>query len=502
MDVTLRSLLVGSIARFGDRPAVVDADGRTLSYRDLERFGNRLARALVAAGISPGDPVAVMMSNSVEWVVADQGILRAGGAKVPINPMLSASEMRYILADSGATVALVDEALAGVARQAGVARVIELGREWDGLLAVDAGRNSEVEVVVAPSDVALILYTGGTTGRQKGVVHCQGALALNLLAHDIEIGILDDERMLLTAPLAHSAGFLLQAGLLKGAFHVLAPRFEAAAVIDSVIEYAITLLFLVPTMIYRLLDSDHRVGEVASLRTILYGAAPISPERLGQGLARFGPVFMQLYGQSEAPNFLTRLTREDHDPAHSERLTSCGRPATLVSIAVLDDDGRPLPVGEIGEICARAPYVMDSYRGMPEKTAETLRGGWLHTGDIGTIDADGFVYLLDRKNDMIISGGLNIYTTEVEQAIASAGVTQVAVVGIPHPDWGEAVVAYIVADERVENVDVASACEASLARYKHPKAIVRVDSLPMTAVGKIDKVALRRAWTGWAEQVR
>jgi fatty-acyl-CoA synthase/long-chain acyl-CoA synthetase len=500
MDVTLRSLLVGSIARFGDRPAVVGADGRTLSYRDLERFGDRLALALVAAGISPGDPVAVMMSNSVEWVVADQGILRAGGAKVPINPMLSASEMTYILADSGATVALVDETLAGVAEQAGVARVIELRREWDGLLAVDADRNTSVEV--APSDVALILYTGGTTGRQKGVVHLQGALALNLLAHDIEIGILDDERMLLTAPLAHSAGFLLHAGLLKGALHVLAPRFEAAAVIDSVIEHAITLLFLVPTMIYRLLDSDHRVGEIGSLRTILYGAAPISPERLEQGLRRFGPVFMQLYGQSEAPNFLTRLTREDHDVAHSERLTSCGRPATLVSIAVLDDDGRPLPVGEIGEICARAPYVMDSYKGMPEKTAETLRGGWLHTGDIGRVDADGFVYLLDRKNDMIISGGLNIYTTEVEQAIASAGVTQVAVVGIPHPDWGEAVVAYIVAGERIEDADVAAACEASLARYKHPKAVVRVDSLPMTAVGKVDKVALRRAWTGWAEQVR
>ncbi|WP_100811191.1 MULTISPECIES: AMP-binding protein [unclassified Microbacterium] len=501
MELTLRSLLVGGIARFGDRAALLGPDGRTLNYRQLERSADRLAHLLVAAGVSPGDPVALLMGNRVEWVVADQAILRAGGAKVPINPMLSAAEMAYILADSGATVALADDTLAAVARDAGVAQVIELGEAWERALATET--DGPPDVKVAPADIALILYTGGTTGRQKGVLHTQEALAVNLLAHDIEIGILDDERIPLTAPLAHSAGFLLNAGLLKGAFHVLATRFDASTVIDTVIEHAITVLFLVPTMIYRLLDADHREGEIVSLRTILYGAAPITLERLEQGIERFGPVFMQLYGQSEAPNFLTRLTREDHDPAHPDRLSSCGRAAALVSVAVLDDDDRPVPTGQVGEICARAPYVMTGYRGMPEKTAETLRGGWLHTGDIGTIDADGFVHLLDRKNDMVITGGFNVYTTEVEQVIAGvAGVRQTAVVGIPHPDWGEAVVAYVVAEEGFDDDSVRVACDDALGRYKQPKAVVRVDVLPTTAVGKVDKVALRQAWPGWTERMR
>jgi fatty-acyl-CoA synthase len=209
---------------------------------------------------------------------------------------------------------------------------------------------------------------------------------------------------------------------------------------------------------------------------------------------------MQLYGQSEAPNFLTRLTREEHDLSRPDRLTSCGRPATMVRIAVLDDGGELVPPGTPGEICARAPYVMAGYHGLPDKTAETLRGGWLHTGDLGLVDTDGYVHLLDRKNDMIISGGMNVYSTEVENVLqACPGVGQVAVVGIPHPDWGEAVVAFVVprAGEDFDEPAAVARCRAQLAAYKRPKAYRRLATLPVTAFGKVDKKALRAGWAGW-----
>jgi fatty-acyl-CoA synthase/long-chain acyl-CoA synthetase len=256
---------------------------------------------------------------------------------------------------------------------------------------------------------------------------------------------------------------------------------------------------MVPTMIYRLLDAaEGRELDLSSLRTILYGAAPITPERLEQGLHRFGGVFMQLYGQSEAPNFLTRLAREDHDPLLPERLASCGRPATLVTVAVLDDHSNHLPPGQVGEICARAPYVMNEYLGLPDKTATTLRDGWLHTGDIGFIDDDGYLHLLDRKNDMIISGGMNVYTTEVEQVVSACpGVAQVAVVGVPHPDWGEAVVAFVVPAEGFDEDAVMQRCRAELAAYKRPKAFQRVETLPVTSVGKVDKKRLKSGCSAW-----
>lgn len=256
---------------------------------------------------------------------------------------------------------------------------------------------------------------------------------------------------------------------------------------------------MVPTMVYRLLD--HAAGRDLSnsrLRTVLYGAAPITPHRLRQALEVFGPVLMQLYGQSEAPNFLTRLRREDHalDPATVHRLTSCGQPVLLAEIAVADDHGRRLPADQVGEVIARSPYLMAGYHQRPEATAATLRDGWLHTGDIGYLDPDGYLYLLDRKNDVIITGGMNVYSAEVEQLLqACPGVSQVAVVGLPDSDWGEAVVAFLVADPSAGGVDedlLRQRCRDVLSAYKRPKAFVTVTDLPTTAVGKVDKKRLRQ----------
>ncbi|PHV69072.1 AMP-dependent synthetase [Williamsia muralis] len=492
MDITLRSLMTTAVDRFGDQIAIISATD-TLSYGQLIERANQLAHRLIQMGVRSGQPVALMMKNSAEWAIADQAIIRAGGAKVPINDMLTAAEIDYIFRDSGARVAIIDDHFVSIAEAADLDHVVNLSAAPSG------GRPSNPcglpEVTVAADDTALILYTGGTTGQQKGVVHSHRSLAANLLAHQIEIGLLDDEQMLLTAPLAHSAGFLLQAGLCRGATITIEQKFDVDEVLRQIDDGSVTFLFMVPTMIYRLLDAAEKDGkqrQQSSLRTILYGAAPITAERLRRGLDMFGPVFMQLYGQSEAPNFLTRLTRQDHQSADPRRLTSCGRPAAMVRIAVLDPNGNQVATGQIGEICAQAPYLMDGYLGLDTKTRETLQHGWLHTGDIGSVDADGYVYLLDRKNDMVISGGMNVYTSEVEQVISACpGVSAVAVVGVPHPDWGEAVVAFIDPSSHYDERLVREACRERLATYKRPKAVATQSPLPTTAVGKIDKKALR-----------
>ncbi len=509
-QLTLRALFTTALDRFGGRPAVT-SDGTTLSYRQVVEQANGLARFLHDNGVSPGTPVALMMSNGVEYVVADQAVLRCGAAKVPLNDMLGSRDSQYIVRDSGAVIAIATPSQLSYALavlddpETPLRTVVAVGAAPDrpGTVSWTDAIGDPVadppDVAIASSDVGLIIYTGGTTGHPKGVVHSQWGLTLNVLAHAIEIGFGDDEQLVLTSPLPHSAGFHLQAGMLKGAHAYIESSFSSEVVLNRIEHDRATFLFAVPTMIYRLLDhvtkvATERTPDFSSLRTILYGAAPITPERLVQGLATFGPVFMQLYGQSEAPNFITRLTHQDHDPARPERLTSCGRPVTMARVRIVDDDGNECPAGVVGEVTAQTPYTMIEYHGLPQKTAETVRDGWLQTGDLGRLDEDGYLYLVDRKNDMIISGGMNVYSSEVENVIAQVeGVAQVAVVGIPHPDWGEAVVAFVVesGEGSVDPELVITYCREQLSRYKIPKSVQIVTELPLTTVGKLDKKTIR-----------
>ncbi|TCP56644.1 fatty-acyl-CoA synthase/long-chain acyl-CoA synthetase [Tamaricihabitans halophyticus] len=499
----------GVLARHGAREAVV-VDGVRWSYHTLADQVDVLANALARRGVRPGVLVALAMSNRIEYVLADLALIRCGAGKVPLNDQLAAREIDYILRDSGAAVAIADAGMLPAVRASAapalhmVITVDESAEHaeadsWQRMLAEPSDRAVE-HAAAAPEDIGLILYTGGTTGNQKGVVHTQRTLANNMLAHLVETGMRETERVLLTSPLPHSAGFLAQTALLRGATVFLERRFDTDLVLRRIAEDRVTFTFLVPTMIYRLLDrAEGRNVDLSALRTLLYGAAPITLDRLEQGLRRFGQVFMQLYGQSEAPNFLTRLRKDDHDPERPERLTSCGQPVLLAEVEVHDDAGNRLPAGEPGEIVARAPYVMSGYFNLPDKTAETLRGGWLHTGDIGRMDSEGYVYLLDRVNDVIITGGMNVYTTEVENVLAEyPGIEQVAVVGVPHPDWGEAVVAFAVpTGQELDEAAIQQHCRAQLAAYKRPKAISRLPAMPTTAYGKTDKKALRQSWPGW-----
>ncbi len=513
--LTLKSLLTGAMRRHAERVAVCFEE-QSLSYADLFRQSCRAANAMIADGVVPNTRVALMMSNCTEYAVADQAIIQSGSAKVPLNDMLGEDEIRYIIADSGARLAVVGPNFFDIVERnraqwpelktivglADAARCPEGVIPWAEFL--ERGEEHVPDVDVGPDDLARISYTGGTTGMPKGVMHSQRSATLNMYAHVMEMGLLDDERLLLSSPLPHSAGSLMMAGLIKGATHYIERRFDPETVVRRIEEDRVTFTFLVPTMIYRVLDwiGDSR-RDLSSLRTIMYGAAPITVERLRQGLDVFGPVFMQLYGQSEAPNFITRLRREDHrleaDLVH--RLKSCGQPAIMSEVRIVDDAGRPVPVGESGEITVRTAYNMLGYHGLPEKTADTLVDGWLHTGDIGMQDEDGYLYLLDRKKDMIISGGMNVYSVEVESVVQSQdGVSQAAVVGLPDPDWGEAVTAFVVPENGVElsAAEIIAACRDRLSAYKRPKRVHFLDAMPLTTYGKLDKKRLR----AWADEGR
>lgn len=502
--MNLRTLMNGAMAKYGDRDAIV-ADGKTWSFRDLDAAANRLAHALRDLGVAAGTPVALMLPNSAEYVIADQALLRLGAAKIPLNDMLSPQEAAYIVRDSKAVVAIADSSWLPVVKEQLDAREhlrtsIVVGVDdapSQGVIAWESafvGKPSELPAAtIRSSDVGLMLYTGGTTGRPKGVVHQQEQLALNLLAHQIETELHEDDRLLLSSPLPHSAGFLLQTALLSGAVTHVQRGFDAHRVLETIHEDRISYLFMVPTMIYRLLDQAARGNwNLSSVRTMLYGAAPISTERLEEGISLLGPVFTQLYGQSEAPNFITRLRKEDHLPG-SQRLRSCGQPCTMSEVRIVDQDGNACPPGVEGEVTARTAYTMKGYNGLPEATDRTLKDGWLHTGDIGYLDEHNYLYLLDRKNDMIITGGMNVYSSEVEEALREhPNVRQAAVVGIPHADWGEAVVAFVVTDnDEFDENDLKDHCRESLSAYKRPKTITPIDTLPLTTYGKVDKKSLR-----------
>lgn len=507
--LTLKPLYTNALHKYAERIAI-NCDENTLSYRQLLDEGCRFAHGLSAVGVTANVRVALLMSSCLEYAVADQGIIQSGGVKVPLNDMLGEKEIRYIIADSNARVLVVGPAFFDIVvrnRDAWPELEIVIGiapgadcpdgfEPWEEF--VSGQPKTPPDVASDPADLAVIAYTGGTTGQPKGVMLTQQSMVLNVLSHVVEMELLDDERLLLCSPLPHSAGFLMLAGLLKGATHFVESNFLPEIVVRRIENDGVTLTFMVPTMIYRLIDwiGDTRYN-LSSLRSILYGAAPITLPRLRQGLALFGPVFMQIYGQTEAPNFITRLRRQDHRPDDdtAHRLASCGQPVAMAEVRIVDTDNRTLPVGEVGELAARTPYTMAGYHGLPDKTAETLIDGWLHTGDVAYQDADGYVYLLDRKKDMIISGGMNVYTKEVEDAIHSCpGISQVAVVGLEDADWGEAVTAFVVAADGVRPAesDVIEHCRSELSKYKRPKAVYFVDTLPLTVYGKHDKKALRK----------
>ena len=371
----------------------------------------------------------------------------------------------------------------------------------DDLVAAAGGIGSSTPVDIAlPDDCALVHYTGGTTGRSKGAVRSNTAAvafaSFSLLA-DLDLPV--TPRYLAIAPNSHAGGTMLLPTWRRGGTVHLARKFDPPEILRRVAREGINFSFIVPTMLYALLDEPSlSKTDISSLEYLFYGAAPASPARVLEAIERLGPVLAQGYGQTECYP-ISVLRRQDHDPQNPALLSSCGIPVATCEVKLLDSNGNEVGPGEPGEICARTPAAMDGYWKLPELTAETLAGGWVHTGDVARMDDRGYLYIVDRKKDLIISGGFNVYPREVEDALTDhASVAMAAVVGIPDDHWGEAVVAAVVlrAGTAVDLQALISHVKQLKGSVHAPKRIAIVEALPTTALGKIDKVALRRNLQG------
>ncbi|WP_049934393.1 AMP-binding protein [Haloplanus natans] len=515
---TLKGLYESTLRRHATAPAIT-FDGETLTYAELDSRSARAAAALRECGLETPDRVGVLMSNRLEYPITDIGLTRAGLVKVPLNDMLSAGDIEYMLANSDASAVVVGpnfvETIATVAPNVPTlehvitvdayapASIAEQYRtvRFDRLL--DEVTPEPPAVSVGRETLAGIFHTGGTTGDPKGVKHTQENLALNAFAHAVELDICPRETLLLMTPLPHSAGLIMAGGLTQGCRHVVTQGFDARRALETIEHEGVSWTFMVPTMIYRVLDLlGEESYDTTTLETLAYGAAPMKPARLREGLDRLGRVFVQFYGQYETPDLITVLPKHAHDPDDEKRLSSCGLPTSMCEVTVVDDDGDPVPTGEPGEILARGAYSMAGYYEMPERTEETIVDGWIHTGDIGRMDEDGYVYILDRDSDVIITGGMNVYSVTVEDVIQQhEQVANVAVIGVPDDDWGEAVKAVVVPeDDTVDRAALLAFCADRLADYETPKSVDIVESLPTTPYGKLDKKRLREPY--WAAEER
>jgi fatty-acyl-CoA synthase len=292
-----------------------------------------------------------------------------------------------------------------------------------------------------------LLYTGGTPGKPKGVLHTHRVMVAMVLMQMADFDWPNLPRFLAMTPITHAAGALIPPVLMRSGTVIMHAGFDVKTFCSLVEKHRVNCTFMVPTMIYVLLDSPVRQDhDLSSLETLIYGAASMAPARLIEGIAEFGPIFMQLYGQSEAPMAMTVLHKHEHDPVnHPQRLSSCGTPVVGIQLDLLDEDGQPVQTGEVGEICVRGPLVMQEYINKPKENAQAFRHGWLYSGDLARRDADGYLYIVDRSKDMIISGGFNVYPREIEDVLSThPSVAAVAVVGVPHDKWGEAVHAVVV----------------------------------------------------------
>ncbi len=493
---TSASLLIGAIRRHGARTALVVGE-QILTYADLDALSDRLAGYLSRQGLGRGARIALHLRNSSEYVVAELAILKLAAVRIPLNELMGRPELAYCLQHADAQVLIAHAGLPQPEAINNAPAVLRISVPDDmparpGEIAWNEAISAaplEALIVAAPDDTAILAYTGGTTGHPKGVRHVYGRMAINLLAHVVCGDVRSDEVMLLTTPLPHSAGYHMAACLLQGGVTVLQPRFEAKGFLDACARYRATWTFAVPTMLYRLLDAiGEDAPDVSSLRTVVYGAAPMSRPRLEEALSKLGPVFLQIYGQTECPNFITSLSKDDH--LNPVLLASCGRAVPFVEVRTAPSAEAP-----VGEVEVRSPYLLHEYFKDADATAAAVDDGWLRTGDLGYLD-NGYLFLVDRAKDMIITGGMNVYSSEVETALRQhEAVREVAVIGLPDADWGEAVTAVVVREGETSSAALRAFAKNLLSAYKVPKTIVFADDLPLTTYGKVDKKRLRQELT-------
>jgi len=473
----LAALLFDVASRLPDRPAVSD-DRSSRTYRELGERVARLAGGLRAQGLAPGDRVLLSLENCGEFLELLFGCWTAGLCAVPANARLHPREVEFIAEDSGARLLVATpvlaEALAPLAGAvASLDRVVATrSADYDGLFGEPLGADPG-----QPTDSAWLFYTSGTTGRPKGAVLTHRNLVFMSQCYYADIDQLDErDTHVLAAPVSHGAGLYALPFLLKGAHQIVLPHFDVEAILDVIARHPRVSMFAAPTMLTRLVHAPEvAAADIANLRTIYYGGGPMYVADLERALDIFGPRLYQLYGQGESPMTITGLAQRLHERDHPhwyDRLASCGYARSGVLVRVVDDQDRDLPAGEIGEVITKSDCVMDGYWQNPAANAETLRGGWLHTGDLGSMNADGLLTLRDRSKDMIISGGSNIYPREIEEVLLRhRDVVEASVVGRSHPDWSEKVVAFLVARRGtvVAAAELDRLCLDHVARFKRPR---------------------------------
>ena len=462
--------------QYGAAPALVDGD-RTVSFARFDELTDRLGHALLARGLEPGDRVAVAMPNGIDGVVVYYALAKAGLVRVPLNTRETPHEHAYKIDDSQA------RALVHAGDPPAATEIQISAEELPGLIA--AAPAGPCDVRRDPDAPFRLAYTGGTTGKPKAVVlttRSELAEVANFLV-DLVPNLHPGSVMLHAAPITHGSGAFFLPHLVKGAPNVVLQKFSPASFLEAAQRHRATSTFMVPTMIAMLLEEPATAGADLALERLCYGGAPIATTVLQRGIDVLGPVFTQLYGQAEAPLAITCLQPWEHTP---ERLSSAGKPYTFVEVEVRDAEGRALGPDEVGEVLTRGPHTMDRYWRRPEATAETIEpDGWVHTGDIGRWDDEGYLHLLDRRHDVIISGGFNVYPREVEDALLShPAVVQAAVVGLPDETWGERVAAAVVTRSSVDPHEIVAFCADRLAGFKRPRAIEIWPDLPTSPVGK------------------
>ncbi len=513
INTTAQALAINSLRKHGNL-LFTKLDGRAVTYREIDENSNRIANGIRSLGIGRNDRVSVILPNSIEYATADFGIYKSGATLVPSNMMVSESSIAFILKDSSVKMVFAHASLAEKIKimksdLPNLEHIVVIDGPttddwigWADFMATygDAGLPPHASV----EDDALIVYTGGTTGNPKGVLHSQSGLFFDIIAHDVELPFTSSDKILIMTPMSHASGWLLFSGCVKGASFVFEKSFDPYHIIEVIEKEKVTATMMVPTIIYVFLDIlKQKQYDISSLRVVGYGAAPISEARLAEALNRFGPIFYQKYGLVECPNMICTLSIDDHVRALEKPsiLQSCGRPDVMVTLKIVDENSNEVPTGQLGEIIVKAPYVMKGYINLDDLSRDTLKGGWLYTGDMGRVDDEGYVYIVDRKKDMVISGGMNVFPAEVEGVIRNhPRVKDVSVIGIPDDYWGEAVTACVVADGHVLEDEIITFCKGKVAKYSVPKKVVFMDQLPKTIIGKIDKKALREPY--WKNRER